>query len=98
MLANWLLKKIGGRKFGKFTVHPTVNNRKVTNWRIKVWRIPLICQIRQTKVKPNFLLYCMILCLTITVNIQATKKQLKQVITISPPTQRYKYYKQISII
>ena len=43
-LVNWLSKKVGGRKFGEFTVHPVVNNRKVTNWRTKVWRIPLIHQ------------------------------------------------------
>ena len=33
-LANWLSKKVGGRKF---TVHPIVNNIKVINWQSKVW-------------------------------------------------------------
>ena len=48
---NRLSKKVGGRKFGKFTVHPIANNIKVTNWQIKIWRTP---SIHQTKVTPNF--------------------------------------------
>ena len=46
-------KKVGRRNFGKFTVHPIVNNITVTNWRIKVWKISSIHQICQTKVTPN---------------------------------------------
>jgi len=54
-LANWLSEKVGGRKiFGEFTIHLIVNNRKVTNWQIKIWRIVSIHQICQTKVTPNF--------------------------------------------
>ena len=53
-LANRLSKKVGGRKIGEFTVHPIVNNIKVTNWQIKVWQLSLICQICQTKVTPHF--------------------------------------------
>ena len=31
-----------------------MNNIKIANWWIKVWQISSICQIRQTKVLPNF--------------------------------------------
>jgi len=35
MFGKLALKKVGGRKFGKLTVHPIVNNTKA-NWQINV--------------------------------------------------------------
>jgi len=55
-LANYLSKQVGGRKIGKFTVQPILNNIKTANWRIKLWQISSIRQIRRTKVLPNFCL------------------------------------------
>ena len=34
-----------------------MSNTKKANWRIKVWQISSIHQIRQTKVPPNFVFY-----------------------------------------
>ena len=55
-LANCLWKQVGGIKIGKFTVQPILNNIKMANWQIKVWRISSIRQICQSKVPPNFYL------------------------------------------
>ena len=51
---NWFSEQVGGRKFGKFTAQPMVNNIKIANWGIQDWQISLICQICQTKVPPQF--------------------------------------------
>jgi len=53
-LACCLLKQVGGRKIGEFTVKPIMKNIKIANWQITVWLISSIHQIRQTKVPPNF--------------------------------------------
>ena len=50
-LANCFSKQVGGREIGEFTVQLILNNTKIANWWIKVWRIS---SIRQTKVPPNF--------------------------------------------
>jgi len=54
-----LLSKLADESLANLLYQLIVGNIKIANWRIKVWQIFSISQIRQTKATPKFHRLCM---------------------------------------